>query len=799
MFLAPKDLYEKLEFDKIIELCARESMGELGFNEILALKPSSDSTLIDKQLREVKEFKLSIHKADKFPVYNYFEISDDLKMLDIEGYVLAVEGLQRINIVLLFIRDIFRFFTKARQEVYSNLYNIVRPFQFDEGLLKAIDRVIDEKGEIRPTASPELEKIRRMIVARQRELDKEFRSIISNLRQKGWLTDSVESFRNGRRVLSVPSEHKRKIRGIIHDESTSGRTAFIEPEGVIEINNDIFDFEQEERREIHRILRELSILLRPYTDILRTYQKLAQRFDVICAKANMAVKMKANMPTLKANPHFAIQKGVHPLLFLKNQGNGKKVVSFDMSMRDNNRILVISGPNAGGKSITMKAVGLMQLMLQCGMLVPMSELSEMGVFDQIFADIGDQQSLEDELSTYSSRLQNMKVFLDKSTSKSLVLIDEFGSGTDPVIGGAIAEAILDELNKKQTFGVITTHFSNLKIYAFNTKGVLNACMLFDKDTLSPTYELRIGRPGSSYAFEIAEKSGLSKNVLKYAKHRTGKNEKAVDELLVDLQRDKQQTEEKLALLEEKERQLDKLIKNYDELQKEFDYKRKRLKLDIKEAELQKSAVDNRELEKLVREIRQEQNLEKAKELASERKREREIIVKKVEEIYTDIYDRPDESRKSANQKEILEPGDPVRIKNGGAIGLLEKIEKNKAVVIIGEMRMQFKLADLVHAPDQLEIIKKPRVTTDFITQSAAFDAKIDLRGMRMMDAMMTLQIFVDKALMNSSQSLQILHGKGDGILRQAVMRKLREYKSLTNVRHAPSNEGGDGITIVDMY
>ncbi len=798
MLLAPKDLYEKLEFDKIIELAARECMGELGYNELMAMKPSSDIALIDKGLREVREFKMSIHKNDRFPVYNYIEISDDLKMLDIEGYVLVVEGLQRINVVLLFIRDIFRFFTVPRREIYPNLYEIVKQFKFDEDLQKAIDRVIDDKGLIRSTASPDLEKIRRTITGKQRDLDKVFRGIVGELRQKGLLTDMVETFRNGRRVLSVPSEHKRKIRGIIHDESATGRTTYIEPEGVIEINNDIFDFEQEERREINRILRDLSAQLRPYTDILRMYQSLAQRFDVVQAKAHLAVKINGNMPILKPNPMFMIKKGVHPLLFLKNEQNRKKVVSFDMTMLHENRILVISGPNAGGKSITMKAIGLMQVMLQCGMLVPMSELSEMGVFENIFADIGDQQSLEDELSTYSSRLQNMKLFLDNANDKTLVLIDEFGSGTDPVIGGAIAESILHEFNARQTFGVITTHFSNLKVYAFKTKGVLNACMLFDADTLSPTYELKIGRPGSSYAFEIAEKSGLSKKVLDYAKHKTGKNEKAVDELLVDLQRDMQETQEKLKLVEDKEKQLDKLIKNYDELQKDFEYKRKRLKLDIKEAELTKLADDNRELEKLVREIRQEQNLERAKELASERKKERETIVKKVEEIYSEIYEMPNEGRKTVVQKSTFEAGDNVRIKNGGALGIIESVQKNNAVVMIGDMRMQLKINDLVHVAEQLEIIKKPRVTTDFVSQTASFESKIDLRGMRMMDAMLTLQTYLDKALMTSTPTVQILHGKGDGILRQAVKKKLREYKGFKNIRHPEANEGGDGITMADM-
>lgn len=571
----PKDLYEKLEFDKILKLLEAECLGSLGVERIQQLELSKDAKVIQHKLKQVQEYKRSVDYADRFPARAYEDISDELQMLNIEGYVLPEEGLRKVNIVLRQMNDIFTFFHLERQKIYPTLYKIIQGYSFDQGLIQAIEKVIDEEGNIKPDASPELLKIRKMIGSKERELDRVFKGIVGDYRKKGWLTDNVETFRNARRVLSVPAEHKRKIRGIIHDESTTGKTAFIEPEAVIEINNDIFDLVTEEKREIYRILRELSATLRPYVPQMSDYLGLIAIFDEIHAKAMLARALRANMPKIVKHPNLAIEMGRHPLLLLKNKQLGKETVPFDLTLRGKNRLLMLSGPNAGGKSVTMKSVGLLQLMVQGGMLVPVDETSEFGIFHKIFADIGDQQSLEDDLSTYSSRLQNLKVFLEHADDRTLVLIDEFGSGTDPQIGGAIAEAALDALHKKGIYGVITTHYSNLKIYAFKMEGILNGSMLYDKDSFSPTYQLKVGRPGSSYAFEIAEKSGLGTEILEYAKRRVGKNEKAVDQLLVDLQREKQELEERLKIAEDNAVKLEKLIRNYEILHQDLEFRRKK--------------------------------------------------------------------------------------------------------------------------------------------------------------------------------------------------------------------------------
>ena len=437
----------------------------------------------------------------------------------------------------------------------------------------------------------------------------------------------------------------------------------------------------------------------------------------------------------------------------------------------------------------------MQLMLQAGMLLPVDVESEFGVFHKIFADIGDQQSIEDDLSTYSSRLKNMRTFLKYANPNSLVLIDEFGSGTDPKIGGAIAEAILRELNFKKIYGVITTHYSNLKIYAFKNRGVINGSMTFDKDTLSPTYVLKVGRPGSSYAYEIAQKSGLSNKVLNYAKHKTGKNEKAVDELLVELQRDKQLLEEQMGTLQNKEEQLDKLVKNYEQLFRELEFQRKKFKLEAKEEALQNTIRENRDFERVIREIKETQNLEKAKSLSIKVKEKRKDLVAEVDQLREDMYHKPHKPKKDDRP---LEEGEYIRFVTGGATGMIEKIEKNKAIVQMGDLRMTVKLKDIERAKAPLEVRKQESISTDILKYSAKFDSKIDIRGLRHEEAMKIVEDFVDKALVSSSLHLKIIHGKGNGILRQAVRRKLKEYNVEMDVSHPNPDEGGDGVTLVEI-
>lgn len=796
VLLEPRDIFTSLEFDKVLELVAVRCLGQLGEDEVRGIVPMTNVELIERRLDEVNEYCIALAENDHFPIHAYEDIAEDLKMLGVENYVLPIEGLQRIHKILSFMRGAFRFFNKGRQSAYHVLYDIIRKIDFDQDLITAIDKVVDEEGNIKPNASPQLLRIKKLQSSKLKELDRKFRIIINDLKKRGWLTDNVESFRNGRRVLSVPAEHKRKMRGIIHDESTTGKTAFIEPEGIIDINNDIFDLETEEKKEIYRILQELSAILRPYVGHMKIYIDVFVHFDIIQAKAAVAVMMKANKPKIKAKPRIGLLKAFHPLLYLKNKELGKETIPFDMTLFPPNRILVLSGPNAGGKSITMKTAGLLQLMMQSGMLVSADPESEMGIFQQIFADIGDQQSLEDDLSTYSSRLANARLFIEKANKNTLILIDEFGSGTDPKIGGAIAEAVLREINFQRVFGVITTHYSNLKIFAFKSKGLLNAAMTFDKESLSPTYHLKIGRPGSSYAFEIAQKSGLGKKVLNYARHKAGENEKAVDELLVDLQQEKKEAEDHISELENKQKNLERLIKNYDNLHRDLEYRRKKMKLETKENALQLAAQTNKEFEKLVREIKEQQNLEKAKKLAAEVKNERQELAKEVKDLQEDIYYKPPEP--GSDKDRPIQEGDFVKMKTGGATGMVESINKKNAVVLIGDMRMVIKMRDLQHANEPLDIRSARSVQTSTANLSGGFDPKLDIRGMTIQEAMKVVEAFVDNALIANVANIRIVHGKGTGALRNVVRRKLREYNVPMNVAHPSHDNGGDGVTEVEL-
>jgi DNA mismatch repair protein MutS2 len=791
MTYEPSDFLVRLEFDKIIELIANNCLGNLGIEQAHLISPELNLTLIENRLNEVSEFMRGIQQADTINLSNYEDIRDDLKMLAIEDYVLPEEGFKRISKQLYSVSMVYRYFTAERTLIYPNLYNIIKSLHFDFAIAKEIDKVLDSDGNIRPDASPELGRIRRSMQFKMKELDKVFRQIIQDYRGKGWLTDNLEGYRNGRRVLSVPSEHKRKIRGIIHDESATGRTTFIEPEGVIDINNDVFDLEQEERKEIYRILKALSAFLRPYAPGFKVFQDVLIQFDLIQAKARISLKLKATKPIVKDLPMIKIYKGRHPLLFLKNIVIGKPTVPFSLTLGEKNRILVLSGPNAGGKSITMKSLGLLQLMVQSGLPVPADPLSEFGIFNEFFADIGDQQSIEDDLSTYSSRLINMNSFIRKSGKKSLLLIDEFGSGTDPQFGGAIAESILRELNTKEVVGVITTHYSNLKIFAYNTDGIINGCMAYDMDNLTPTYHFIEGKPGSSYAFEIALKSGLPQNVITYAQSRTRKSEKEVDELLVDLQKEKQTVKESLVALKEKQDLLDKLVRGYESMQKDYEFRRKRFKLEQKQQELQDTGLVNKEVERLIKEIKEEKNIEKARELAIKLREERAKKVLEVEDLKEELY----YGSNAEGASNILKIGDYVRLRSGGAVGLLTGINKEKANVLMGDLTLIIDVRDLEKGPEPLDK-KLKSLHFDTIQKIAAFENKLDIRGMRMQEALQVVESYIDSALMNSSSQIEIIHGKGDGILRKAVRKKLKEYRVEMEISHPDPKLGGDGVTLV---
>jgi len=792
MRLYPKDIYEKVEFDRVLSLLKSQVLGEQAIVAIDATDISTDKDVIDRRLDEVSEYLNTLTEEKKLPLHQYHSIQEDVPLLRKINYVLDVEAIRRIYNHIHQAVDLIQYFDGIRSKDYPLLHEIYQVVDVDAELLQEIDRVLDDRGEVRPDASPELLKISKAIRSKERELEKIFDEAVKKYNSLGYLAETTEGLRNGRRVLTVSAENKRRIDGVIHDESATGKTVYLEPAEVMMTNNEIFNLYTEQKQEIYKVLRDLCNQIRPYADDLLIIEEVLIKLDVIRAKAKLAGMMNAQRPEVVDRPYFGFVKAYNPVLLLKNNEINKPTVPFDLELLGANRLLVVSGPNAGGKSVTMKSVGLLQLMTQFGLLTPLAPTSKLGIFKKVYSDIGDQQSLEDDLSTYSSRLQNMKAFLQDADEHTLVLIDEFGSGTDPKIGGAIAEAILRQLNFQKCFGVITTHYSNLKYFAFKTKGVLNGSMEFDKEQLSPTYQLIVGKPGSSFAFEIAEKTGISKKVLSYAKHKTGKNEKAIDELLTNLQSEKKELLDRMETLLAKEDKLDKMIKSYNELHKELEYRRKKVKLKAKEEQLVKASDTNRELENAIREIKEAKNLEEAKALAKKQKEKRTKVQHEISDLYDDIY-----SNDLHQVSGTIEVGKFAKLRNSDQSGKVISIDKKKAVIELGFLQVTVKLDELVPANEPIQHRKKS-INTDMVDRGSRFQPEIDIRGYMVSDADWHIQDFLDKALLNNATYLKIIHGIGNGTLRKLVHKKLKEYKDVRSVSHAEEEYGGIGVTLVEM-
>ena len=789
----PKDIFEKVEFDKVLLLVERALLGEKAKEFLYKENFQTEIEIVQQKLDEVDQWSQASADGNSIPLETYESIEADIPMLKKEGYVLSVDAIRRIYKMIHLAKSLMEYFADVtRQKTYPLIHQIYLAIEIDPDLLKEIDRVLDDQGEVRPDASSELLKIHKAIRSKERELDSVFSQSLKRYGGEGMLSETNESLRNGRRVLTVSAEFKRKIEGVIHDESATGKTVYIEPSEVMPINNAIFNLYTDRKKEVYKVLKDLCAQIRPYAEELSIIELVLIKLDLIRAKSRVATTMDAVKPIVVNKPHFGFKKAYNPLLLLKNQAINKETVPFDLELHGDNRVLVLSGPNAGGKSVTMKSVGLLQMMVQFGMLIPADENSKIGIFKSIFTDIGDQQSLEDDLSTYSSRLQNMKYFIEHADEDTLVLIDEFGSGTDPKIGGAIAEAILKQLNYQKTFGVITTHYSNLKYYAFKAKGVVNGSMEFDKSELAPTYQLIVGKPGSSFAFEIAEKSGLSKKVLNYARHKTGKNEKAIDELLTNLQSEKKEVEERMDKVLSKEDRLDKMIRSYDELHKELEFRRKKLKLQLKEAKLVEVSNDNKELENAIREIKETKNLEEAKKIAKKHREKRKKVQIEVEQLQDEVYYGED-----ARVDKELKEGSFVRMRSGGGTGQIVSLNKNKATVQMGFLNMEVPLGELLPTGKPIEYRTKS-VNTDGVTKSSNFESKLDIRGYTKSDAEAYVQEFLDKALVNNAAQLKIIHGKGSGVLKKVVLKIIREYNDVREYWHPEDEMGGDGVTFVEF-
>src|SRR6185312_12220502 len=692
MKLFPESASQQLEFDKIKDLLAAHCRSEFARNKAAELRIHTNKKFIEPQLLQTNEYKLLFQNRLYFPDDAVLNLSKELKLLSIESSVLSGEQFIQIKKLANAIQQIFRWFSPDRKVAYPSLSLIIEETYFEKTIAILIDEILDEYGIVKDNASEKLANIRMSLYKKRSELKRVFARIVARLRKEGYLTDIEESFMNGRKVLAVFAEQKRMVKGILHGESDSRRTSFIEPEETTHLNNEIVSLENDERKEVYVILQKLTTQMRAYHSLLSIYHDIIGEYDFIRAKAMLALDYNGTLPALHDKAIVKLKDAVHPLLFLYNKKLDKPTIPVNISLDDRNRILVISGPNAGGKTVTLKTAGLLQMMLQSGLLVSCSHDSEFGIFKQLMIHIGDTQSLEFELSTYSSHLINMKYFMENANGKTLFFIDELGSGSDPNLGGAFAEVIMEELAKKHSFGLVTTHYLNLKVMANKVSGIINGAMAFDEKNLRPLYKLIIGKPGSSYTFSIAERIGLPQYLIDKARKLVDENHFSLDKLLNSTEQDMQQ-------IQSEKKRLDKLLKENEKLQKEMQHviskERHKQQVEILKEQNQISEAKfiylkemDRKLKSLLTEWKKTEDKNKVVKMMQAllfKQPEKQILQKKQNKI----------DNKYIETNEPVKQGDKVIMIKNRQIGIVTSIRGKKAVVQIGSIPITVGITDLV--------------------------------------------------------------------------------------------------------
>ena len=845
----PSNFEQKIGFDQIRHILRERCLSTLGKDRVEGMCFATVPDEVNRQLDEVTEFVRIIQEEDTFPNQYFFDVRPALQRATIAGLYMD-EGelfdlrrsLETISQIIVFLhRD-----TDAEESCnkYPNLGALAAEVQSFPALIRRIDGIVNKFGKIKDNASAALANIRRELAATTGSISRTLNSILRSAQAEGIVEKDVNpTVRDGRLVIPVAPALKRRIKGIVHDESATGKTVFIEPAEVVEANNRIRELEADERREVIRILTEFTDEVRPQIpEILESYSFLAE-IDFIRAKALTAIAMEGIKPQMRDYPYIDWVEAIHPLLQISLAKHHKKVVPLDIKLSREQRILIISGPNAGGKSVCLKTVGLLQYMLQCGMLIPVKRAGGAGIFESIFIDIGDEQSIEDDLSTYSSHLLNMKNMMREANSSSLILIDEFGSGTEPLIGGAMAEAVLRRFNAKQAYGVITTHYSNLKQFAENHKGVVNGAMLYDRHHMQALYQLQIGNPGSSFAVEIARKIGLPEEVIADASEIVGSEYIQSDKYLQDIVRDKRYWETKRQNIRQKEKQLETLIAQYEGEMEELKKSRKTVIREAKEEMKQLLQESNARIENTIRTIKEAQA-----EKAQTRQARQELAEWKeaVSDTGADDYEariqrKMEQLRARQERKKLkienskskvgsaekqasapdgnnsqfstfnfqFEPGSLVRIKGQQTIGTIEQINGKNAMVTFGMMRTMTKLSKLepaTHEAARQQEAERPRAYTylsketqeDISERRLHFKQDIDVRGMRGEEALQAVTYYIDDAVLLSMPRVRILHGTGNGILRTLIRQYLNANPAVASCRDEHVQFGGAGITVVEL-
>lgn len=830
----PQNFEQKIGFDQIRQLVKGKCLSTLGMERVDEMAFSDDYREIDRRLEQVMEFISILQGEDDFPSQYFFDVRSSLKRIRVEGLYMDESELFDLRRSLETIRDVVRFLRQTDDEEdeeahspYPALYELAGEVMVFPMLIARINDILDKFGKVKDNASPELLRIRRELAATTGSISRSLNSILRTAQAEGYVEkDVTPTMRDGRLVIPVAPGMKRKIRGIVHDESATGKTVFIEPAEVVEANNRIRELEGEERREIIRILTDFSSVVRPHVPaLLQSYEFLAE-VDFIRAKALWGMETGSGKPSLEERQVVDWFDAVHPLLQISLAKHGKKVVPLDIELTREQRILLISGPNAGGKSVCLKTVGLLQYMLQCGMPVSMNERSHAGVFRHIFIDIGDEQSIEDDLSTYSSHLTNMKNMMKYCDGQSLILIDEFGGGTEPQIGGAIAEAVLKRFNQKGTFGVITTHYQNLKHFAEDHEGVVNGAMLYDRHEMRALFQLQIGNPGSSFAVEIARKIGLPEDVIADASEIVGSEYIQSDKYLQDIVRDKRYWETKRQNIRRREKQMEETIARYERELEGLDRSRKEILKKAKEDAGRLLEESNARIENTIRTIKEaqaekERTREVRQNLADFRRQVEEADKAAMEEKIARKMDRlreKQERRKERKERQGNEPsvqpvvkvkpigaGDYVRIKGQTSVGQVMELNGKNAVVMFGLMKTNVKADRLerADAPKQTNTMAKATFVSSE-TQDRMYEKKlnfkqdIDVRGMRGDEAVQAVTYFIDDAILVGVSRVRILHGTGSGILRTLIRQYLATVPGVADFKDEHVQFGGAGITVVDL-
>ena len=844
----PNNFEQKIGFDQIRHLLSGRCLSTLGKDKVEEMQFSSESDEVTRRLDETAEFVRIIQEEDTFPYQHFFDVRPALHRASIVGMYMDEGELFDLRRSLDTIQQIISFFHRDDEEEtskYPNLEELASGAQAFPTLIRRIDGIVSKFGKIKDNASPALATIRRELAATTGSISRTLNSILRSAQAEGIVDKDVNpTVRDGRLVIPVVPALKRRIKGIVHDESATGKTVFIEPAEVVEANNRIRELEGEERREVIRILTEFTDEVRPQIpEILESYSFLAE-IDFIRAKALTAISMDAIRPELCDHPYIDWVEAEHPLLRITLAKHNKKVVPLDIKLSREQRILIISGPNAGGKSVCLKTVGLLQYMLQCGMLIPLKRASRAGIFRSIFIDIGDEQSIEDDLSTYSSHLLNMKNMMREADGRSLILIDEFGSGTEPLIGGAIAEAVLRRFNNKHAYGVITTHYSNLKQFADSHQGVVNGAMLYDRHLMQALYQLQIGNPGSSFAVEIARKIGLPEEVIADASEIVGSEYIQSDKYLQDIVRDKRYWETKRQNIRQKEKQLETLIAQYEGEMDELKKSRKSVIREAKEEMKQLLQESNARIENTIRTIKEAQaEKEQTRQARQELAEWRETVTDNSADEYEARIQRKMEQLRARQERkknkkketlpnpsqggelssampespllgrgkgEALAVGSLVRIKGQQTIGTIEQINGKNATVTFGMMRTVTKLSKLEPATQEAarqQEAERPRAYTYLSKETQEniserrlhFKQDIDVRGMRGEEALQAVTYYIDDAVLLSMPRVRILHGTGNGILRTLIRQYLQANPAVASCRDEHVQFGGAGITVVELH